>query len=154
MPDLVLLAAPGALPEPNSSGSWPDVERLVARWLTATIGLSTYGHEHNLDVYRGGEVGDDEQGRVPFLTVERTGGVGRAIDKDVDIEIGVWTPDRATLWPLVQRVETALEALAASGDGEYVDDVTEAFGFAYDPYPNQSVRRAIATYTLTVRPLA
>jgi len=153
MPGLILLSAPDALPEPDAPGSWPDVERLVARWLTQRVGLSVWGVTNELDVYRSGEIGTGEQDKVPFLSVERVGGTGRDVDRDVDVELGVWTSDRASLWPLVQRVEVAMRALAANGPGEYVDDVTETFTFAYDPYPNQSVRRAIATYTLTVRPL-
>ena len=153
MPGLILLSAPDALPEPDHPGSWPDVERLVARWLTQRVGLSVWGVTNELDVYRSGEIGTGEQDKVPFLSVERVGGIGRDVDRDVDVEVGVWTADRASLWPLVQRVEVAMRALAANGSGEYVDDVAETFTFARDPYPNQSVRRAIATYTLTVRPL-
>ena len=38
--------------------------------------------------------------------------------------------------------------------GIYIDDVTVAFGFAWDPPANQNICAAIGTFTLTVRPAA
>ena len=143
-----------ALPTPDASGSWPDVELLGVRWLEAHVSTTTIdGQDREVSTWRAGEIGPNEEKLVPFLSVERVGGTGTDIDRDVDLEIGAWAPDRTSLWPLVQRVEVAMRALAANGSTQYVDDVAEAFAFALDPYPNQSVRRAIATYTLTVRPL-
>jgi hypothetical protein len=86
-----------------------------------------------------------------YLTVERVGGTGTRIDRDVDVEISVIAGTRTAMWDLVAQVEARIRALAATGD-PYVDDVAETFAFAFDPYPNQSARRATATYTLTVRP--
>ncbi|MCR1983518.1 hypothetical protein NSA53_14880 [Cellulosimicrobium cellulans] len=143
-----------ALPEPDASGSWPDAEKLGVRWLETHVPTTDVaGQTREVSTWRAGEIGPNEEQLVPFLSVERVGGIGRDIDRDVDLEIGAWAPDRASLWPLVQRIEVAMRALAANGSEQYVDDVAETFAFALDPYPNQSVRRAIATYTLTVRPL-
>jgi hypothetical protein len=143
--DVTPLAAPGD--PPPAPGHHPDTERLLATWLAHHVGL---------DVYATGEIPPDEHTLAPFLSVARLGGTGTlgavGIDKDIDHEVIAWTPDRATLWPLVRRVEAAMAELAANGLDEYVDDVTESFAFGLDDYPNKDLRRALATYTLTVRP--
>lgn len=117
---------------------WPDVERTVVAWL-GTLGRPVYT-----------ETGPTTP--TEYLTVERVGGTGTRIDRDVDVEISVIAGTRSDLWALVAQVEARVRALAASGDDTYVDDVAETFAFAIDPYPNTTVRRATATYTLTVRP--
>lgn len=117
---------------------WPDIERAVVAWL-GTLGRPVYT-----------ETGPTTP--AEYLTVERVGGTGTRIDRDVDVEISVIAATRPALWDLVADVEARIRALAATGDGMYVDDVVEAFAFSIDPYPNTSVRRATATYTLTVRP--
>jgi len=123
--------------------SWPDIERAVVAWF-APLGRPVYT-----------ETGPT----VPteYLTVERVGGVGTSIDRDVDVEISVIAVTRTAMWDLVADVEARVRALAANGDPLgvppfYVDDIAERFAFAFDPYPNTAARRATATYTLTVRP--
>lgn len=121
---------------------WPNVERAVVAWLSARTSLPTY----------------TETDTAPSLPVERlmvarVGGAGRGIEKDVDVEVEVYAATRGRMWALAGAVESAMFALAANGD-PYVDDVVEAFGFAVDPHPSAAVRRAAATYTVTVRPQA
>lgn len=127
--------------------AWQDPERLVMGWIRA--GLAPLQK-----VYGGGEV---PNGTAPdFITVERVGGSGTDLDREVDIETTVYATNRADMWQLAAAVEDAMRALAANGPdgGRYVDDVDEAFSFRFDPIQNQSQRRATATWTLTVRPWA
>lgn len=121
--------------------AWANLERAVVAWLTAR-GLSVYT-----------ETGPDDTLPAERVLVERTGGAGRGIVKDVDVEVSVTSATRAGMWALAAQVETAMAALAANGD-PYVDDVAESFAFAVDPTENTAARRATATYTLTVRPRA
>ena len=132
---------------------WPNVERVAIAWLGAFFEPRAPG----VSIYSEIAQGDDATKRGDHLTVERVGGGSVWISKDVDVEVAVHASQRARMWDLVAVVEAAMYYLAANGDplGDppfYVDDVTESFGFRYDPHPNQSLRRAIATYTLTVRP--
>lgn len=89
-----------------------------------------------------------------YVLIQRTGGGGAWIDKDVDIETTVYSTERGTMWDLAATVESAMWGLAAhNADGVYIDDVQVAFGFAVDPPTNQNARAATATFTLTVRPV-
>ena len=117
---------------------WPNVEEAVVAWLGA-LGRPVYT-----------ETGPSTP--AEYLVVERVGGAGTAIDQDVDVEVSVIAPTRAAMWALVSQVEARMEALAANGTDTYVDDVALTFGFKVDPYPNVTVRRATATFTVTVRP--
>jgi len=135
-----------ALMAPIERTSWQDPERLVISWLKAGTGLAA--------VWGGGRV---PTGTKPqYVTVERVGGSGTDIDREVDIETTVYADDTADMWELAAAVEDGMRALAANGPdgGRYVDEVAETFSFRFDPFQNQSVRRATATWTLTVRPWA
>lgn len=126
---------------------WPNVERATIAWLRAWLP----------DMWVVSELPANDPPRE-CVTVERVGGGSGGISKDVDVEIAVHAADRARMWDLVGAVEGAMHALAANGDPRgdppfYVDDVDETFAFRNDPHPNQTVRRALATYTLTVRPI-
>ena len=117
--------------------SWPDVEKAVVAWLT-TLGVPVYT-----------ETGPTTP--AEYILVERVGGAGRRIDKDISIEVAVIAASRPAMWALASSVEMRMRELAAAG-APYIDDVDEQFSFAFDPYPNVAARRATATYTLTVRP--
>lgn len=120
---------------------WPNVERAVKNYLDAALTVPVYT--------RTGSTPPDE-----YVTLERSGGGGQWIDKTVDLEVAVIAGDRDRLWDLVADVEGLMWALGASeADGVYVDDVEVAFGFAFDPPLDQDVRRASATFALTVRPV-
>ena len=125
---------------------WANVERGTLAWLRARLERPGYT-----------EVPADPP--EEYFTVERTGGGGRWLDKDVDVEVSVHAMSRPAMWAFAAAVESAMWALAANGDPQgdppfYVDDVGETFAFAVDPHPNAERRRATATYTLTVRPQA
>lgn len=122
--------------------AWVNVERLVVAWLRQRTGLTVYT-----------ETGTDADQQLPYLRVERVGGVGQGLDKQIEIEVEARAADRAGMWAAAGTVETAMHALAANGHpGGYVDDVTEIFAFASDPHPDRATRRAVATYTLVLRP--
>lgn len=124
---------------------WGNVERAVVAYLKPLVGVEVLTETASSPgATTGGE----------YLTVNRVGGTTEWISKDVDIEVTVNAPARGRMWDLAADVESAMWALAAHAAGDlYVDDVAEAFGFADDPPPAQGIRRAIATYTLTVRPI-
>jgi hypothetical protein len=91
-----------------------------------------------------------------YIRVERVGGSAEWISRDIDIEIRVVAETRSALWDLVADIETAMYDLSGqeATPGIYIDDVTVAFGFAWDPPANQNICAAIGTFTLTVRPTA
>lgn len=134
---------------------WPNVERELRFWVGAhvPVGLSLILTETTVDLDRLlAEHGEEARGR--YVTLERAGGRSDGpLDKLVAVEVAVHAADRGDMWELARDVESAMAALAANGTpGMYVDEVEETFSFASDPPPDQSRRRAIATYTLTVRP--
>lgn len=122
---------------------WANLERLVLAWLQARADATGYT-----------EVPTDAA--LPRFTIEQSGGRGSGwIDKAVDVEVKAIAETRAQMWALAGRLDSAMRDLASNGNGEgYVDDVEETFAFTPDPHPNSDLRRAIATYTLTVRPRA
>lgn len=123
---------------------WANAEREVRAWLVPRLSVGSAG------------VVTETTTTVPekYVKVERAGGRGDGpLDKLVQIEVAVHARTRGDMWALVGEVETAFAALTTNGTpGMYVDEVEETFAFAADPMPSQDVRRAIATYTLTVRP--
>ncbi len=125
---------------------WPNVERAAVAWLRSRVDGAPVFTEL-------------PQNHPPgeFVTVERTGGASRWIQKDVDVEVAVHAGSRARMWELAGLVESAMWALDASGDPHgdppfYIDEVDNRFVFGSDPHPNVALRRAMATFTLTVRP--
>lgn len=122
---------------------WPNVEKAAANYLAARTGLPVYAETDPVEMP--GE----------YLMVERVGGSGSGIDKNVDLEVTVVAASRSRMWALTAIVETAMYALAAAGT-PYVDDVAEVFAFAAQPTPSGAVaaRKSSAVYTLTVRPQA
>jgi len=121
---------------------WVNLERAVGRYLGDVTGHLVY---------------TESASTMPaaYVTVERVGGGGQGADRDVDIEVTVTAPTRPAMWDLAADVESAMDALASADatTGVYVDDVATAFGFASDPPPDPTRRRARATFTLTVRPM-
>lgn len=119
---------------------WANVEKAMVAYLTETV-TTTYTQTATPMPDR-------------YLLIARAGGGGESIDKTVDIEIRAVAAARGDLWDLVGDVEEAMRDLIANdaAPGVYVDDVTVAFGFAWDPPADQSNAAAIGTYILTVRP--
>ena len=120
---------------------WANVERLVVRYLRDTLRIPVYTETFA------------DQGGTEWVTVARIGGHGYDLEKTINVEVDVHAQTRANMWALAARVEEAMDRLVAAGtvDG-YVDDVAEVFAFAFDPPANRDVRRATATYALTLRP--
>lgn len=119
---------------------WPNVEKALLAYLNEALDVVVYTN-----------TGGSLPGR--YVTVERSGGGGQWIDKTIDIALAVHAQSRGAMWDLVADVESVMWSLAAhAAAGVYVDDVEMPFGFAFDPPADQNVRRASATFTLTVRP--
>ena len=120
---------------------WGNVEKAVVAYLAEGTGLPVY---------------TETAGTMParYLRIERIGGGAEWIDRDVDIEIRAVTAARGDLWDLVDEVDGLMTDLAANDatPGFYIDEVSVAFGFAWDPPDDASNCAAIGTYTLTVRP--
>jgi len=122
---------------------FPDVETYLIAWLTAKLKRPIYTEtDTTLTQY------------LPAYQIARVGGSdGAEVDKRVNIEITAIVATRGELWAAVQNAESAMRALSANGTASwYVDDVEETFSFAIEPYENDGVRRARATYALTLRP--
>lgn len=123
---------------------WPNAERAVVAWLKPRLVATVFS--------------ETSKTMPPlYAVVERTGGGdGILIDKKIDVAIAVVAPTRGAMWDLAADVESAMWALSANAtaDGVYVDEVECPFGFAWDPPASQEIRRATATFTLTVRPSA
>lgn len=119
---------------------WPNVERALVAYFKAELSDPTYTNP-----------GGTMPGR--YITVERSGGSSQWIDKAVDVSVAVHAATRGEMWDLAADVESAMWSLGAhAAGGIYIDSVEERFGFAFDPPADQNVRRASATFTLTVRP--
>lgn len=119
---------------------WSNVEKAVREYLIAGLSVPVF----------------TRTGASPppsYVLIERTGGAFTAIDKAFDIEVVVVAPSREAMWDLVADVESLMHGLPTqAAGGVYVDEVSEAFGFAFDQSGNPNERRAEALYTLTVRP--
>lgn len=130
---------------PDLQLRWANVERLVVGWLKERTDATVYT-----------ETGEDlaaVAAATGAIVVQRAGGSGDLIDRDVDIELNAIAGSRPAMWDLAGDVETAMADLATDATEEgYVDDVALSFGWADDPHDNPAVRRATATYRLTVRP--
>lgn len=122
---------------------WPNVERRLAEWLTTATGRPVFT-----------ETPDTLAEHLPAYRIERVGGADAyELGKEIQVEINTLAATRPQVWSAVADVETAMEALKANGlPGFYVDDVRETFSAAMEPYQNDGVRRATATYGLTIRP--
>ena len=122
------------------------------RWANVEKAMVTYLRRLGVAVYT------ETPGPMPsrYIRVERVGGSAEWISRDIDIEIRVVAETRSALWDLVADIETAMYDLSGqeATPGIYIDDVTVAFGFAWDPPANQNICAAIGTFTLTVRPAA
>lgn len=121
---------------------WPDVEAAARSYLATVTGRTVWT-----------ETPATASGT--YLIVERTGGTSEHIHRDVDLEITAIAPTRAGVWQLAGDIEVAMFEAAASslGNSVYCDDVHEVFGFAADPPDDPRVRKARATYQITVRPI-
>lgn len=121
---------------------WPDAQRIAQVWLT--------DHVLGVDVWREA----DDGAPAPRVIVEHTGGTSDGLSREVDIEITAVATTVDELRSLTARVNAAMWALAADGNAHgYVDEVRETFGFT-DDQKNSTERRAIATFTVVVRPQA
>lgn len=124
---------------------WPNVERQLIAWLTAQTGRPVFA-----------ETPETLTDHLPAYQIERIGGSDAIeIGKAIQVEVNSLAATRPKMWDAVADVETAMNLLAANGTQEwYVDDVSETFSAAVAPHPNDGVRRATATYSLTIRPTA
>lgn len=122
---------------------WPNVERHLVAWLADATGRPVFTETRPT-------LGD----HLPAYQVERVGGSDLVeLGKEIHVEVTSIAGARGEMWDAVALVETAMSGLAANGtDHWYVDDVREAFAAAVEPSNDGGVRRASATYALTLRP--
>lgn len=130
---------------PSPAGRrWPNAEKHVRAWLIAQTGRAVYTETSD------GLTGDP----VVYQITRVGGGDNRAIDKRVHIEVDTIAAKRGDMWDAAADAQTAMDNLAANGfEDFYVDDVEETFAPAIEPYENANLRRATATYALTIRPI-
>lgn len=122
---------------------WPNVEKQLIAWLKAATGRPVFT-----------ETNTDLETHLPAYQIERVGGSDEfEIGKTIQMEVSSLAATRPAMWDAVADVETAMQQLAANGTAAwYVDNVTETFSAAVAPHPNSRIRRATATYALTIRP--
>lgn len=123
---------------------WANVEKLLRLWLAAETGRAVYT-----------ETDGTLAANLPAYQITRVGGSG-GIDfsKSVSVEVDSIAATRGDMWDTAAAAQTAMHKLAANGTADwYVDTVEETFSPAIEPYENTGVRRATATYALTIRPL-
>lgn len=122
---------------------WPNAEKHVRTWLADHTGRPVYT-----------ETPARLAQALPAYQVTRVGGADTpTLGKSIHIEVDTIAADRGSLWEAAGHAQGAMEDLAANGTAEwYVDEVTEIFSPAIAPYENPNLRRATATYALTVRP--
>ena len=124
--------------------TWPNVEKFTVAWIKAAT---------SRDVWT--ETASSLADNLPTHRVQRIGGgTGPdGITKTYQVEVTTYAASRGSLWDSVAQVETAMENLASNGtESWYVDEVTETFAAASEPYENGDVRSATATYGIAVRP--
>lgn len=122
---------------------WPNVEKQLAAWLAAATGHPVFT-----------ETDSSLTNHLPAYKIARVGGADAVeLGKAIQVEVESLASTRPAMWDAVAAVETAMAGLAANGTPDwYVDDVTETFSAAVQETSNDGVRKASATYALTLRP--
>lgn len=122
---------------------WPNVERFVRAWLVAQTGRDVYTETP-------GTFGTG----LPAYQITRVGGSDAgAHEKEITVEVDTIAARRGEMWDAAADAQTAMDNLRANGTADfYVDDVREVFAPAVAEYENPELRRATATYALTIRP--
>lgn len=123
---------------------WANVEKFLRLWLAQETGKVVYT-----------ETDGSLSGALPAYQITRVGGSdGADFSKSVSVEVDSIAATRGAMWDTAADAQTAMHKLAANGTADwYVDTVEEMFSPAVEPYENTGVRRATATYALTIRPL-
>lgn len=130
----------------NPPVAWPDVEQLLVAWLKEQTGRTVYT-----------ELPGTLAGALPCEKVERVGGTdGTETTKIFAVEIQSLADGanaRGDALDNAGQVQAAMYRLSGHGhDGVAVDEVSETFAAAIEPYENDTVRRATATFGIAVRP--
>ena len=123
---------------------YAQVERQAKAWLQAGTGNPVYT-----------ETGPGLEDVVPAYKLEVVGGSQnpRAEERTVLVEVGSFDVARAKALDAARAADRCMCSLAQNGTEEwYVDDVVVQFVPAIEPYENNELRRATATYALTIRP--
>lgn len=137
-------------------GVFPDTESVIVAWLEQW--LLTRWPDEKVRVYTElpegwADAQRNESERLPAILVERIpGGAGTAqeYENGSQVQVTVFTASRAVLWPLVQQVEVGMVAIRGR-TAPTIDEIWSSQHFGDVPYANKKIRRAVATYDMTVR---
>lgn len=127
---------------PSVRGEFPNVEASLVGYLAATTGLPVYT-----------ETVTNLQDVVPLILVSQIPGTGGTdYEQVVTFDVDAFGANRSSMWDTASKVAKAMRQLTAGAARlAYIDAVVETSAFGYIPYGNVAVRRAAATYDLTVR---
>lgn len=132
----------------RASPSFPSAkQRAIQRLTAANLTVMVKGQARPVVVTA--ETGIDLVSLMPLVRVWRTGGYADDTSDRADIDCDCFAPDEGSLRDLTNAVRQSM--LSFVGGGAF-SDVTEN-NLADVDYGNPAVRRAIATYTVTVRAL-
>lgn len=100
------------------------------------------------------ELPDKLETRLPLVWVQVAGGADDQVTDTVTVDVHSFAATRGATWALAELTRTAMHALTAThvpGQKAVIDDVTTAERPALVPYGNPALRRAVATYTVSMR---
>ncbi|MCX4661500.1 hypothetical protein [Streptomyces uncialis] len=127
---------------PERPPDWPDIELVVMQGLRPLL--------------PGVRIADEVPPRVetllPVVTVQAAPGGGYdRITGTAALDVSAMAATRGAMWTLARRVRAALHTLPGTGPGGHrIDTVTGDWPVEI-PYGNPGLRRAIATYAVTLR---
>jgi hypothetical protein len=120
---------------------WPNAERTIRAYLATQLP----GRVVN-------ELPGQFEDQLPVTRVTLGPGTDDGVTDAPLVDVESFGADRAAMWTLAEQARQALHALAGHAhDGVLVDSVTTATRPSYVDYGNPKVRRAVASYRVTLR---
>lgn len=129
---------------PKNALEWPIGEQVVKAWLDTKQSAPVWTETpptlaDNLPAYQAQQVGGSD--RPDGLT------------KVLQVEVNTFAASRGDVWAATRNLQTLMHQLGGNAAaGWCIDEVTETFAPAIEPYENGDVRKATATYGIAVRP--
>ncbi|MFJ8883606.1 hypothetical protein ACIRJR_09350 [Streptomyces sp. NPDC102402] len=123
-------------------------------WADIELAVMTGIRPHLPGVKVADELPDKLETRLPLVWVQVAGGGDDRVTDTATVDVHSFAATRAATWDLAEQTRKAMHALAAThnpGQKAVIDDVTTQQRPALVPYGNPALRRAVATYTVSMR---
>lgn len=117
-----------------------DIEAVLNPWAEATTG-----------VLAGAETPPDLETRLPFIRIERGGGVDERFSMHPRVFVDVFAATADEARALASDLRDALLALRGPVNGAVIRDVRCDSGPSRQPWANEAIHRRGATYTVSFR---